>query len=176
LPDVTSPVPVRRTGTIVVALIVLSTATALCTGVGGPPKVGPQPVASGSAARAAPSAQPPHEHFEVHAPAPADALALLDGLGAGTVMDGWPVESVAVRTKEIVVSFGANDSGFEVHVGVRGGTKVLAPFETEKFAVSFGFVREYGGPVPREVPGKIAAEVAARIRRTETTVPLPQGL
>jgi hypothetical protein len=157
-------------------LVVLSTATALCTGIGGAPKPGPLKAGSGSAAGAAGSAQPPHEHFDVRIPAPADALALLDGLGAGTVMDGWPVESVAVRAKEIVVSFGAKDSGFEVHVGRRGTTQVLAPFETEKFAVWFGFVREYGGPVPHEIPGKIAAEVAARIRRTETTVPIPQGL
>ncbi|MEB2310269.1 MAG: hypothetical protein OZ921_04685 [Sorangiineae bacterium] len=109
--------------------------------------------------------------------APADAVALLDGLRPGDAVGDFRVYRIAAKPAEhrLQVELHQGDSGFNVWVMKKGGP--VPPRETGKYGLYYGGL--WGAHAKEFRPGfedAVLTDLTSRIGRTEDRVPPPQGL
>ncbi len=132
-----------------------------------------EPAPSPNAEAGGPGALPPVSAV------PAE-IALLEGLKPGDVVDEWTVERILVtesptQQPQLAIELGRKGSGITIWVH-RKETVKNPPLSTERYAFTFGHPRPYGDPIPKDAYAKTMAQIAERVRRAESTAPVPDGL
>lgn len=108
---------------------------------------------------------------------PASA-ALLGGMPAGSVVTGeWRLVAVSpVREGAIKIALERNrEVAMSVWIGRKGEGK-RPPFETSRYAITYGDVRPVGRPVPDSEQSDVAKAIEAKVRENEAVAPTPPGL
>jgi len=109
-----------------------------------------------------------------------DALPLLQGLKPGDPIGEWTVSRILVnesvdKKPQLAVEMERKGSGITIWVARKENVK-NPPLSTEKYALTFGHPRVYGEEIPKDAYEKQMAAIAARVRATEATAPVPAGL
>ncbi|MBK7398165.1 MAG: hypothetical protein IPJ34_18165 [Myxococcales bacterium] len=115
------------------------------------------------------------------APSESARPSLLEDLKAGDVLGEWTVERIQLErapndTPELAVDL-QHKKGAGITVWVhRKENAPNPPLTTERYALTYGHARPGGPPPTQDDFARAMALVAERIRRTEATAPIPDGL
>jgi len=107
-------------------------------------------------------------------------IALLGGLKAGTTLDEWTVERIAITKSpkdqpQLALELARKGSGITVWIA-RKEAADNPPIATDRYGVSYGHPRPYGEPIPPGSVEAMGAKIANLIRANENTAPAPSGL
>jgi hypothetical protein len=109
-----------------------------------------------------------------------ESYPLLDGLKPGDALGEWTVGRILVnesteKKPQLAIELERKGSGITVWVA-RLENVSNPPTRTAKYGLTFGHARPYGEPIPEGAYEQNTNAIAERIRRTETTTPVPAGL
>ena len=152
-----------------------SSAAGTAPAAAGTPAGSGRPSAGGPAA----SASEAGSNNAVGIPAPADVIALLDGLKAGDDVATWKCAFIMLPSsgdmmKSVTVGLEKGDEKFVVSFAATGVLKYQANYSTEQYAFYYA-TETPGAPLAADRDAAVKA-VQERVARTEKTVPRPSVL
>ena len=110
-------------------------------------------------------------------PPPADVAALFDDLRLGDTVGGYRVRAISpVHDARIVVDVEKNDAGFRVWVERRKPGGRVPPAKTSQYALFMVQPRPSPDAINDEDQAAVLKGLVERIRRKESSVPVPSGL
>lgn len=106
--------------------------------------------------------------------APAEAVALLDGLQVGEKLAGWTVLGITGPVDHVLrVDVARDEIRFSISVAARGAVEYPAPRTTETYDLYYGHPHPRGTEIPESATRAIMAGIERRVRRNEATVEVP---
>lgn len=109
--------------------------------------------------------------------APADVVALLDGLRPGDKFGDWVVSRISTDAPRhrFRIELEQPQLGWSVFVEKKGATP--APRQTDKYSIFYGNAFEQGAAkMPAGYQDSVMDAVVTRIQKTEASAPVPAGL
>jgi hypothetical protein len=110
----------------------------------------------------------------------APRIPLLDGLGVGDVIGAFRVSKIFVSRShtdqpQLSIELERENAGFTVWVARKPLVK-NPPMSTDRYALTYGDARPVGVVIVQPTYDAAMTAIAERIRRTEATAPVPEGL
>jgi hypothetical protein len=111
---------------------------------------------------------------EERAPAPAEAIALLDGLVVGEKLAGWTVLGITGPSDNALhIDVARDETRFTVSIAPLGAMEHRPPRSTEHYALYYGHPHPKNTSIPENTIRAILAGVERRVRRNERTISVP---
>lgn len=135
------------------------------------------PAASSSAAGSGETTTVAGSGVQIARSAPADVVALLDGLRPGARIGDFTVFRIRTEPEQhrIEIELAGEKVGFSIWIEKKSATP--APRQTGNYSIFFGRPWEQGeAKLPADAQGPVLDDISARLKKTEGSVPVPKGM